>query len=320
MYNISIKYKQYFFLLLKTLIVFAACYFIYVKLVFNNSLSFELFTENLDIIFSKNIFTIIAVLLFTDANYFLEIYKWQVLASKEKKISFLESFEQTLAAQTWAIFTPNKLGEYGAKALYFKKESRKKIVLLTFLGNLVQLAATVLFGLLGLWFLFKNKIILLNNSNTHFYDFTFAVLVIIFISIGVVLFYLFLRKKINKVLQYLKQQSQLFYIKIITISIIRYLVFSHQFYVLCYLFGIDLPYSTLILLIFCVYIITAFLPVVAIFDWAVKGSAAVWVFGFYQIDPLMVLTITSLMWLLNFAVPSLLGSVFVLNFKKTNYQ
>lgn len=320
MYNISSKYKHYFFLLLKTLIVFAACYFIYTKLTVNNSLSFNLLIGNIKNVFSNQILTIIAVLLFTDVNYILEIYKWQLLASTEKKISFLESFEQTLAAQTWAVFTPNKLGEYGAKALYFDKKSRKKIVLLTFLGNLSQLSATVFFGLFGLWFLFNNKIIFVKNTNIKNYDLVFAFLAIVFMGIGIVMFYHFLRKKINKILQYLKQLSRIFYTKIVIISLLRYLVFAHQFYFLCYLFGINLPYTTLILLIFCVYIITAFLPVTVIFDWAVKGSAAVWLFGFFEIEPLIVLTITTIMWLLNFAFPSLMGSVFVLNFRKTDYQ
>ena len=320
MYNISSKYKHYFFLLLKAFIVFAACYFIFFNLASNNSLSFTLFIENIKQTFSNQILTIIAVLLFTDANYILEIYKWQLLASVEKKIDFFESFEQTLAAQTWAVFTPNKLGEYGAKALYFESKSRKKIILLTLLGNLAQLIATVFFGLFGLWFLFKNEMVFLPKIDFENYNLLFAFFGITISAIGLVIFYQFFRKKLNKTQHYLKQLSHKFYTKIVIISILRYLVFAHQFYFLCYLFGINLPYTTLILLIFCVYIITAFLPVTAIFDWAIKGSAAVWVFGFFEINPLLVLTITTIMWLLNFAIPSLLGSVFVLNFKKVDYQ
>ena len=43
------------------------------------------------------------------------------LAKRIKKISFFEAFEQCLASLTVSIFTPNRLGEYGAKIKYLKE-------------------------------------------------------------------------------------------------------------------------------------------------------------------------------------------------------
>jgi len=51
------------------------------------------------------------------------------------------------------------------------------------------------------------------------------------------------------------------------------------------------------------------------FDVVLKGTVAIWVFSFYNLEPLTVLSITSIMWILNFVLPAIIGSYFVLTFK-----
>ena len=126
MYNISIKYKQFLFLLFKIVLVITACYFIYLKLVSNELLSITELHLQLSHLFSKNMWLLIVVLLFTDANWFLEIYKWKLLASQEQKITFFEAYQQSLASLTASLITPNRIGEYGVKAIYFEKKYEKK--------------------------------------------------------------------------------------------------------------------------------------------------------------------------------------------------
>src|SRR5210317_961890 len=126
MYNILSKYKKLLLILAKWLIVVAACYFIYIRLVENNELSLEQLSYQMKIAFGQSIWILLFTLLLTDANWLAEIHKWKVLISSFKRISFMESFEQCLAAMTVSIITPNRIGEYGAKVLYYKKENRKK--------------------------------------------------------------------------------------------------------------------------------------------------------------------------------------------------
>ena len=104
MYNISNKYKRILFLILKIAIVVGAIYFIYQKLVNNQSLSLSQLKEQFLRVFSNDIWTILVLLLFTDANWLLEIFKWKALASIEKKISFFEAYEQCLASLTTSVF------------------------------------------------------------------------------------------------------------------------------------------------------------------------------------------------------------------------
>ena len=146
MYNILHKYKRFLVLLLKWAIVLGAFYFIYHKLNKNQLLSFTQLKDELSIVFSNNIWAFLILLLFTDANWILEIFKWKTLISIEKKVDFMSAYEQCLASLTVSIITPNRIGEYGAKALFFEKNKRKKVMLLNLIGNLNQLIATVFFN------------------------------------------------------------------------------------------------------------------------------------------------------------------------------
>ncbi len=307
MYNILNKYKRIFFLLTKLVIVACALYFLYMKIAKNKSLPFQAFLEQLSIVGSKGIFVILILLLFTDANWLLEIFKWKKLASIENKISFFEAYQQCFASLTSSIITPNRIGEYGAKSIYFEKGKRKQIMLLNLIGNLSQLLITITFGVFGLFFLIKN------------YSFQYPeinVLKIVLI-VGILVIAILFRKKLKlyKIGAYFKSISKKIYVEIVGLSFLRYVFFSHQFIYLLHLFSVEIDYFTALNLLFCLYFLASIIPSIAIFDWAIKGSIAVWLFSFVGVNEITILTITTVMWLLNFAIPAIIGSIFVLNFK-----
>jgi len=289
------------------IIVFGAFYFIFQKLNNNQLLSLTQLKEQLSILFSNNIWLLLVLLLFTDANWFLEIFKWKTLASIEKNLSFMDAFEQCLASLTTSIITPNRIGEYGAKALFFKKEKRKKIMLLNLVGNLSQLTATVFFGTIGLIFFIGNFNVI--HPKLDFQNLSILIFVV------AVLFLFRKNLQLKKIELYLKKIPKVVFIKTLGFSFLRYLVFSHQFYLLTILFGIDLDYFTTMNLVFCMYLMASIIPSLSVFDWVIKGSIAVWLFNFVGINELTIVTITTIMWVLNFVIPALLGSIFVLNFK-----
>jgi len=51
-----------------------------------------------------------------------------------------------------------------------------------------------------------------------------------------------------------------------------------------------------------------------LFDVVLKSTVAIWVFSYYFIDETTIITITLLMWIFNFVIPSIVGSYFVLTF------
>lgn len=315
MYNFLHKYKSSILTLLKIVIVLGAFYFIYKKLVFDNQLSLNELKQQLAVLFSNNIWKLLALLLFTDLNWLLEINKWKKLVSVEKKINFFNAFEQCLASHTASIITPNRIGEYGAKALFFEKEERKKIVFLNLVGNLFQLISTLIFGFVGALFIITNYT--LKTPEFTLKNKEFIVLIILIICFGILLlvFKKWISKSIFKTLNYLKNISNQILFEVGLLSLLRYITFSHQFYFLLLLFQIEIDYFTGMSLIFSMYLFASIIPALSLFDWAIKGSIAVLLFSITAVNPLTIISITTIMWILNFAIPALLGIGFVLNFK-----
>ena len=148
MISISNKNKQYLTVLIKLVVVFGCFYFIYNKLVQNKKLSLEQFLSILQTNFNAK--WLILMIFLSFLNRFLEILKWQNLVCFIQKISIYTATKQVLAGLTAGLFTPNGIGEYAGKALYFEKDKTKKIVFLNLICNGIQLILTIVLGTIGL--------------------------------------------------------------------------------------------------------------------------------------------------------------------------
>lgn len=303
MISIPHKAKQFLVFLIKLLIVTAAFYFIYDQLAHNDKLDWSKF-QNL----VKDKFSILGILFllsFSVANRFLEILKWQNLVSFLKPISIAESTKQVLGALTAGIFTPNGLGEYAGKALYFEKTKTKKIIFLNLICNGVQMLLTVAFGTIGLVILGYWK------WSLAIIGITFLLLLASFLSKDVkIKGYSFqkLLEKINEIPRRIHTKNNF-------LALCRYLVFSHQYYFLFLVFDVDLPYVTMMATVAAVYFLASSLPSFQFLDFAVKGSVAVFFFGKLGVNEWIVVFISTLMWFLNVVLPVVIGSYYVLKFK-----
>jgi hypothetical protein len=303
MISIPHKAKQFLVLLVKLLIVGSAFYFVYSQLVNNDELDWEKFI----ILFQKNqsVAGISFIFLLSVLNRFFEILKWQNLVSDLHKITLPEATQQVLGALTAGLFTPNGVGEYAGKALFFEKSKAKKIVFLNLICNGIQMILSILFGTIGFWVL----------------GYRFWVLVILFSSFAFCLLGFGLKKikikgySIEKLIHKINEIPKAIHQKNIFLAICRYLIFSHQYYFLFLAFDVDLPYLTLMATIASVYFLASSLPTFQFLDFAVKGSVAVYFFGILGVNEWIVVFISTLMWFLNVVLPVIIGSYYVINFK-----
>lgn len=312
---LSHKSKQFFFVLIKISIVVFAFYFIHLKLSTNNDIEKSVFIHFLikNQVFSLN--TIVFLLFLSCFNWLLEILKWQKLVSVSQKITFKMALEQSLGSLTASLFTPNRIGEYGAKAIYFKNEFKKRIILINLLSNLLQMSVTVILGGIGLYFFVSEYQITLNYPKIFLIS-VIAILITAFIAV------VFAKTRFNikgfslkKIKAYILNYPKKIIIYGFCLSLFRYLIFSFQFYYLLTIFGIETSYLHSMMVITTMYLLTSIIPSIFIFDVVVKGSVAVYLLTFIGVNAMTVLSIVTLMWLFNFVLPSILGSYHVLNFK-----
>ncbi len=287
----------------KLLIVSAAFYFIYNQLVTNDKLDWTKFTSLLKE--KQSILGILFLLSFSVVNRYLEILKWQNLVSILKPITVGEATKQVLAALTAGIFTPNGLGEYAGKALYFEKIKTKKIIFLNLICNCIQMLLTIFFGAIGL--------LILGYWKWAFSIFSLSIIfcIVSFLSKNIKIKGYSIQKLIHKINEIPKPIHQ----KNILLGTLRYLVFSHQYYFLFLAFNVDLPYLTMMATIATVYFLASSLPSFQFLDFAIKGSMAVFFFGKLGVNEWIVVFISMLMWFLNVVLPVVIGSYYVLKFK-----
>jgi hypothetical protein len=303
MISISHKAKQFLIVVTKLLIVGGAFYFIYNQLANNDKLDWEKFI----VLFKKNqsVAGIGFILLLSVLNRFFEILKWQNLVSFIHKISLSESTKQVLGALTAGLFTPNGVGEYAGKALFFEKSKAKKIVFLNLICNGIQMILSIVFGTIGLWILgyrFWVLVILLSVFGFWILGFGLKAFTIKGYSIEKLI------QKINEIPKAIHQKN-------IFLAICRYMIFSHQYYFLFLAFDIHLPYLTMMAAIASVYFLASSLPTFQFLDFAVKGSVAVYFFGILGVNEWIVVFISTLMWFLNVVLPVIIGSYYVMNYK-----
>jgi hypothetical protein len=110
--------------------------------------------------------------------------------------------------------------------------------------------------------------------------------------------------------------------KTFLLSIIRYLIFSTQFYLALRLMGIHFTVFQCMMVIPVIYLALAAIPTVALTELGVRGSVSVFLFGLLAgangLDAgatLAVVSASTLIWLINIALPSLAGVLVVFRLK-----
>lgn len=312
---ISYKSKQFSLLLLKIGIVVGAFYLIYHKLFYNSAFSFSAFSQIISNSTSLSLFSLSFLLFLSYFNWYFEILKWQTLVSAVAKISFKKAKAQSLGALTASLWTPNRIGEYGAKAMFYPPSLRSKIMLLNLVGNTAQMLVTSAFGGIGLLYFSLNFQPIFKYEGMAIWG--LGVLGIVLLLVWILKANILKRqhRSLQKLLSFSRSIPKKTLVKTFVFSGARYLIFSHQFYLLLILFGSELAYVETMAAICTMYLLASIVPSIFLFDVVVKGGIAITIFGMLGISQPVVLTVVTTMWVLNVVLPSMIGSYHVLQFK-----
>ncbi len=311
----SHKANQFLSLVIKIAVVLLAGFFIWRKITSDDQMNFESFLGILHENPPPPPRNVLLLLIFTLFNWYFEVLKWQNLSRHVRENSYREAARETLASFTAAIFTPSRIGEYGAKCLYYRRKSWRKVIFLNFLGNIAQLFTTYFFGIAGLLFLITSLDLPLPLFN--------AVLVA-GLLFGPFVLYWIMKKFRIRLKGYSVQRLEESFFKVSEeirwktgiYACFRFLIFTHQFYFFLRIFGVEVDYPLLISAVFSTYVLASVIPTMIIFDALIKGGFAVWIFGFLEVPEIVVLTIVLAVWILNFGLPGLAGSFYVLQYRK----
>lgn len=316
----KLKHKSRFYLILKISVVLISYAYIAYRLRKYSALDFVP-EEGKAII-------ILPVLLLMPLNWFIETLKWKLLTRELRKISLSTASKAVYIGITAAIFTPNRIGELAGRIVVFPPEKRGKAVLATATGSLAQLCVTVLSGLAAsvlLFVLYEDKLPqILQTGNL------WAGIILALTTLAVVWAFFDLKKLLRFVagLRFMKKQRENLLIittyprkillSALLYSFVRYCVFLFQFFLLFLAFGLDIHFAEAFVSVALTYFLMAALPGIPPAEIGIRGSVALFFAGLFSDNETGIIAASSLLWIINLALPALLGSVFLLRAKIKN--
>ncbi len=105
---------------------------------------------------------------------------------------------------------------------------------------------------------------------------------------------------------------------VLILSLLRYLVFVHQYYLLQKIFFPETPYAETLQMISIIYLALAVIPTFAFSEIGVRSSVALYYLSGIISNPVSITLATLSIWIINIAIPSIAGSVFFLSVKIKN--
>lgn len=269
---------------------------------------------------------IIAIILMP-VNWGIEAFKWQQLINYAERVTYSQAMKSVFTGITVSLFTPNRIGEFFGRLMTLRKAPPLKGAFLTITGSISQLITTLLFGMLALCIFLP----LYYPAQATGYLFIYMLIVFTSVIAGTAIVMMYLRvstayrlttafvrpgwEKIRGYLRVIRRLKRKLLFKVLLLSMARYLVFSTQFYLLLLAFGLSIDWFNAYILVSMTYFAMTAIPTIALVDLGIRGSVSLYFLGLYfHNDPLAAVSIlaaSTSVWIINLAIPSLLGLLFI---------
>lgn len=311
------KTKKKLGIALKVAILVLVAWVLYEKLNNHQNLkAFERLMHNLGTGTVVITLSVVVVLMF--ANWFLEVVKWRYLCRHIERISLWRATQSVFCGLTWAVFTPNRIGEYGGRVMFLQPRKRIFGVVAMGVGALAQLVLTSVAGSLSIaWFV--NRFFDLSPVGSI----AIWLLAVFYAGFFLILYFNvrwinnwmqrigFLRK-FHRFFEILTRYSRRELTTVFANSLARFVIFTSQYCILMLVIIPDIEILPMLLLIFILFFVQAALPTLDLFDFGVRSVTASYLYAHITDQDIAVMAIASCVWFINLILPAILGSVFVL--------
>ncbi len=271
-------------------------------ILFVSSQSWQSVSNTINGLFQENALYLFLIVLLWPANLFFESLKWRTLF---QKVSLPNAIKGVLMGSVTAFVSPNRLGDFIGRVQVVSSDDRLPATLATFLSGAVQGCITLFFGIIGL---------LLFSPDT-FGKFELNSSAVFCFGIGISGFLVFRKVLIRttksffeKTFVSIKSLEVGQGIKAFTWGVLRYGVFSLELSLSLVYFGYEGDIGLLLAGIASLYLLQSVVPFTAFGELGSRELIAVWLLGPSMAEPWLAAAATILVWMVNVAIPALLGS------------
>jgi hypothetical protein len=264
----------------------------------------------------------IYILLFLmPVNWILETLKWKLLTDNFFPQRFISALRGVLAGVAISFFTPNRSGDFAGRILHLPAAHRINGTIHSFAGSIAQVMVTLTAGVFSLLLMF-DKIFDVNDY--------LRILIYITLPASVIGFHiLFFRLPVfGDYLAHLKHNikwlnrlssinhiERLLLAKVYALSILRYSVFTLQFYLLLIAFSPVYAVWVVPVLIMTSFLFISLIPSFALGEIGIRGSVCIFLFTALGFNGPEVLIASTGIWVINIVIPAVAGAISMLYFK-----
>ncbi len=260
---------------------------------------------------------IIVAFLLMPFNWMMETLKWKLLVRRIEKVPFFKAFKGVFLGVALSIFTPNRIGEYGGRILVVKPENNLKTIVATLVSSFSQMLTLLSLGIVGFVFF------------THFFlkEEVFVVLGIGLLGL-IVIFLMLLcyfnvrlaipvfkripyMRRFVKDMEVLDEYSSSELWSSLGYSVLRYLIYSIQYYLILRFFGIHVDFLTGLSGISTIFLVQTSIPLPTVLDLAVRSEVALYIWSTFSDNEISIFASTFGLWFMNIIIPALFGMIFI---------
>ena len=312
--NISEVFKKKFTWIKIFIMIAAYGYLIYTFINFEHYEDFSYYFKTHGL---ENLKYLLCCLILIPLNWFLESLKWKQVLSKIQVLSLGQAIKSVLIGLTSGFFTPNRVGEPVGRSMFLADGNKIKGVICSLICTLSQSFATLFFVCIA--------IVLACNIVVELEQIPQIILVRnigIIAAVTVFLLYLTipfwvgkLKLKSEKLQDIARAISLISYaslLKVSLYSIVRFAVYSFQYFLMLKFFAVDIHFSTAMVLIPINYFLVSIIPSVAFAELGIRGSSALLVMEPLLGNTLGVALAAMSLWFINYVIPMLVGSLLLI--------
>jgi len=235
-------------------------------------------------------------------NYLMESIKWKLVLAELSPITILKSYKSVLVGQAFAFYTPARSGDYVGRILFLEAGNKLKGLAQMAWTSYAQLLITLFFGSIGLFY------------NLPFLPwlkwlgpFIAAAAFVIFFHPGNFTGWL---KKLSllQIKTTLKGQLVLF-------AFLKYCVFILQYTWVVKIFNIPIDTLDLWVALSVLFFCLSLIPSIAITDVVIRGQLIVLLLSPFYDNSLMLICLSTIIWVVNFLLPAIIGSILLINYR-----
>lgn len=308
------KFKNTFSILLKILIGILSFWIIYSRL---NQIP-QLKEQCLFWFSEPKMYSILFFVLFLmPINWGIESYKWKSITHQIEPVPYSTALKSVFSGICIGNLAPGRAMEFLAKIFYFKAENRPSITILHFINGMFQMLITVTVGIISI----ASK--LQKTESSHF---IYAILIG---GLSMILFFCwtifnvsFIQQKLKFIKWFQKfnspqniKLSKKLIFKLISLSIVRYLVFTTQFFLIYNTLSPQTDVISVFMSIAAYFMLTSLIPMISIIEPAIRAAIALFVFNNDGDNSVVIIISSTFVWIINVVVPSIIGYVIILKEK-----